>query len=342
MKRPVWVAAVNVALVLVLLLAAELALRTFFPVYPVGDPAVFEYDEELGYVLKQEQHRFKTTDYQSETVTNRLGTANFQETFSPALPTIFAVGDSYTKGSGVPADASYPFQLDLLLNSSPLYQPRFNVVNLGVPGYSGRQNVLRLTRYIEEIGTPDYILYMGSDNDAEEDLLFERGARHTHLVDGSPKWGVLVGPLQWLTTDLQLGLRLKLGIARLRQAWPGFAAANAAAGGATPVAQLQQGNLEHLAGMAQRDGIALIVTWSNSGASYDWLRSWTRGKAVRFADWRVHTEAVRRLKNRLPLANAHQGRHHRTWVNAMIARAFALEIERLQAGVESAPQRVVE
>ncbi|HEX8293243.1 MAG TPA: hypothetical protein VF570_15890, partial [Pyrinomonadaceae bacterium] len=118
------------------LLAAELALRLFAPRHYPVIPAAYEYDPELAFRLRPGAHLFRTTDHQQESVTNRMGTANFQEGFEGYESLVFAVGDSYTQGTGIPADASYPAQLDLMLNvdEGGFYAKRFGVVNLGVGG----------------------------------------------------------------------------------------------------------------------------------------------------------------------------------------------------------------
>jgi len=64
------------------------------------------------YRLKDNIHIFKTTDYQQEILTNPLGTTNFQKDFKDYQTLIFALGDSYTHGTGLQVDCSYPFQLE--------------------------------------------------------------------------------------------------------------------------------------------------------------------------------------------------------------------------------------
>ena len=59
---------------------------------------------------------------------------------------VFAVGGSFTAGDGVPADAPYPFQLDMLLNldSRGFHHKRYEVVNLGIGGYGSKQELIAL------------------------------------------------------------------------------------------------------------------------------------------------------------------------------------------------------
>jgi hypothetical protein len=54
---------------------------------------------------------FETTDHQQEIRTNLLGTVNFEEDFHRYRYRVFALGDFFTQGTGLPSDCSYPFQL---------------------------------------------------------------------------------------------------------------------------------------------------------------------------------------------------------------------------------------
>jgi hypothetical protein len=117
-------------------LVAEVLLRTFAPIYLMGRLDWFQYDEELGIRVKPSLHDLHMSDHQSEIKTSALGTVNYQDDFADYETVIFTVGDSYTQGSGLPADASYPFQMDVLLNTrSGEYRKDFAVVNLGVGAY---------------------------------------------------------------------------------------------------------------------------------------------------------------------------------------------------------------
>ena len=94
----------------------ELALRLFLPMYLTGGYIDdYTYDDELGYRLKRGWF-VQMTDYRQETYVNSLGTVNFQRDFTGYQKLVFASGDSYTQGTGLPADMSYPAQLDFELN----------------------------------------------------------------------------------------------------------------------------------------------------------------------------------------------------------------------------------
>lgn len=303
----------------------EVFLRFFLPVYPVGTLRAYQYDAELGVSLKPGIHRLETTDFQQEVQVNQLGTVNFQESFDDYGSIVFASGDSFTQGTGLPSDMSYPAQLDMILNTEAdgRYVKRSGVVNLGLAAYGGEQNLLTLRRYSEKIGRPAYILYLGCDNDLEDDQMFNSGYRHSHLVDGNPKWGIFVRPLQWLTNDLQVGLRTKMIIASLRRP-----AAGSTDGTAPSVAEMEGPVLDKINAFAKESGAVLIVSWAGSDASYDWAKEWAARNEVRFADWRPRVVSVKENIPQMPTDNPHSGGHYRGWVNRIIAEEFGVQIQK--------------
>ena len=210
---------ISLVMTLACLVVIEVVLRTFFPIYQTTIPEAFEYDPELGIKFKSGIHMFRTTDFQDEERTNKLGTFNFQEDWSAYPEMAVAAGDSFTQGTGLPADISYPGQLDLILNyTGGAYQPKIGVVNLGVPGYGGEQSLISLNRWLAaNPGRAKYILYMGCDNDADDDQLFKSGYTHSHLVEGNPRYEPFVKPLRFFATNVQLTLRIKMAIATLRR-----------------------------------------------------------------------------------------------------------------------------
>jgi hypothetical protein len=170
------------------------------------------------------------------------------------------------------------------------------------------------------------ILYLGCDNDHEDDLLFASGYRHKHLVDGSPYWGPLLRPMQWLTNDLQIGLRAKLLLSDVRRD-----RINASVGTQSPVAEIERSVIERLKIYAADHHSLLIVGWSTEGDSYDWLRSWAAENDVSFADWAPRVDSVTAAIPELPTENPHSSGHHRGWVNTIIAQEYAAAIKaRLQ------------
>lgn len=316
------------------LLFAEAALRYFRPSYTVGIPWSYQYEAERGYILGPGVHLFRTTDFQQESRVNGIGTSNFQETFAGYERLVFAVGDSYTEGIGVAADMSYPFQLDLTLNRDDqgLYIKRYGVANLGVGGYGGEQSLRNLRAWAMKLGPPSIILYMGCDNDFNDDLMFGAGYRHGVITRGSPLWGTVGAPLRWLAHETQLGVKVNRRLKERKQEQ--LRAENISRMGLgdkyPSTAELEAENLERLAAAAREYGSFLVVTWSDEGASYDWLKRWAADKGLAFADWAARTNSVRAAMPALPLDNTHSGGHHRGWTNRLIAEEFARQIQATQ------------
>ena len=309
------------------LLAAELALRLFAPRHYPVITAAYEYDPELAYRLRPGTHLFKTTDHQQEAVTNRIGTANFQEGFEGYESLVFAAGDSYTQGTGLPPDASYPAQLDLMLNrdGGGFYAKRFGVVNLGVAGFGGEQTLANVGRWGERLGPPAFILYLGCDNDFEDDVAFKSGERHRTVVAGSPAWGGMTGPLLFLLERTQLGFLARDAYNRRVKARM-MKEATANLGRKPSVAELESSVLERMKAYADARGSVLVVGWSEETESYAWLKSWAGQRGVPFADWAPRANSVREAMPKLTLDNPHSGGHHRAWVNQVVAAEFARHI----------------
>ena len=204
--------------VLFTLTAMELLLRYGYPLYFADDYQAYRYSPELGYQLKDSLCLRRSTDFQREICTNKMGTVNFQDDFSKYQTLIFAVGDSFTQGVGVPADASYPFQLDLLLNlKGDTYSPDYGVVNLGVAGYGTEQALLQIKRYQKQIGTPQYILLLGNETDCRDDRVFRSGGLHRKMLEGNPRYSpLIIRPLQWLQYETETGKRLTLALKEWR------------------------------------------------------------------------------------------------------------------------------
>ena len=74
----------------------------------------------------------------------------------------------------------------------------------------------------------------------------------------------------------------------------------------------------------------LIVSWTDlpgdPSGSYEWLQRWADENSVAFADWRPAVESTLKAIPALPAENQHLGAHYRTWINNMIAGAFADQV----------------
>jgi len=329
---------------------AEFLLRAFAPIHSVGHIDWYQYDDELAVRLKPGMHDLQLSDHLAEMKTNAMGTVNFQESFEPYDVLVFAAGDSYTQGTGSASDASYPFQLDLLLNmEAGDYRPRYGVVNLGLAAYGTDQAILAIEEYAQLIRTPDYILYFGCSNDFADDLKFENGYRHEHLIDGNPRYGIWTDLLQFLLNDVQVFKRAKFAVARMRDgireqrtatdASPGSAEARDSAG-LLNVARRQEPKFDKLLGLADRLDAVLIVSWTDfmgrDQGSYAWLKAWASANGVGFADWHPAVESVLEAIPQIPIGNPHSGGHYRTWINGIIAEAY---LDQVMLSLESDSRR---
>lgn len=284
--------------------------------------------------LRPGVHLFQTKDYQEEMRTNSLGTVNFEASFSGYRHLVFAIGDSYTQGTGLPADASYPFQLSLTLNvdASGLYRRLFGVVNLGLGAYGTTQEGLVLERYAKILRPPDVVLYLGSDNDYDDDLLFRAGYRHTHLVEGNPRWGPAFGVMARMT-EWEIFKRVKYALGTYRHGRiikPPASAALLVKGETAPsVAELVWPEVKRIVEYCRAHRILIIVSWAaDSSASYDWLKAKAASDGLGFADWRPSVDSILTEIPSLPVNNNHSGGHFRSWLNRLVAEAYAREIKK--------------
>jgi hypothetical protein len=315
------------------LTAMELFLRYGYPRYFADDYKAYRYSPKLGYRLKESLCLRRSTDYQRETCTNKMGTVNFQDDFSKYRTLIFAVGDSFTQGVGVPADASYPFQLDLLLNlQGDRYYPHYGVVNLGVAGYGTEQALLQVKRYRQQIGTPRYLLFLGNETDFQDDQTFRAGGLHRKMLEGNPRYSpLIIRPLQWLQYETETGKRLTLLLKNWRT--------GGGKKGSVPQSQnvnsveLQKPVLQKFINLSKEMHATLIVSWfpvhwsKEISPNYGALKQYAASNNLAFADWYPLVSSVLEEIPHLPAVNDHSAGHYRTWINQMIARAFARQIE---------------
>jgi hypothetical protein len=322
-------ALVMLLLLFVSLVACELLLRTFAPIRLAGIQSSYQYDDVLGYRLRPGYDGTRTTDHLQEIHTNTLGSVNYQESFRGYGKRVFALGDSYTQGTGLSPDAAYPFQLDLTLNldSEGMYSERYAVVNLGLAAFGGEQSLLALKEYAGTIGSPDFVLYLGSDNDHSDDRLFLSGYRHTHIVAGNPNWGPLLPIAMW-ASDIEVFKQVKLAVGALRRARIAKEAGAAPnAGKSAPTASPAEQSWDvilRIRDEATRQGAEFAVSWANyASPSYGWLEDAAMSEGIVFVDWNTRVESVRERVPAIPVWNAHSGGHLRPWVNRVMADAFA-------------------
>lgn len=316
------------------LTAMELLLRYGYPRYFADDYKAYRYSPELGYRLKDSLCLRRSTDYQREIYTNKMGTVNFQDDFSKYQTLIFASGDSFTQGVGVPADASYPFQLDLLLNlKGDTYYPNYGVVNLGVAGYGTEQALLQIKRYQKKIGTPHYLLFLGNETDCQDDQNFRSGGVHRKMLEGNPHYSpLIIGPLQWLQFETETGKRMTLFLKN----WHTGRGNNKNLPKPQNLngVELQKPVLQKFINLSKELHATLIISWvpcywsKEISPNYVALKQYAASNNLAFADWYPMVSSVLDKNPHLPAINDHSAGHYRTWINQMIARAFAQQIKR--------------
>lgn len=320
-----------ISVTFICLIIVETALRLFKPLYFCMPIEAYQYDEELGYRVRPELHIFNLSDYEQETRTNKLGTLNYQEDFSDYQKIIFALGDSYTQGIGVPPDASYPSQLDLYLNleNNGIYTKKYGIVNLALGPYGAEQELITLKRFAKEIRKPDIVLYLGCNNDYSDDILFKNGVRHKNIIQGSPYYGMFYYPMKWLFIDTEIGKRIKYIFQEILKRR--VAKKPTENNKRCSVAELEIDAIERIVKTGREYGAMVILSWAYAGDSYYWLKSWAAQNNVVFADWEPSVKSVLQATPLMPRDNHHSGGHHRTWVNNLIAREFAKQIQNIPA-----------
>jgi hypothetical protein len=322
---------------LVCLGLAEALLRTFAPIHLSGNQDAFRYDEETGVLLRPGIHMLHTTDHLQEIRVNELGTVNWQESFEGYPATLFTLGDSFTQGTGLSADSSYPFQLDIALNldRDGSYQPRVAVVNLGLDGSGAERSLMLLRRFRQRLGEPDGVLYLGYENDWRDDIFFRDGYTHRYIVRGSPTYGALA-PLLIRLSELQVVTRVKLALSSFRsRAVLGEAQGTHRAGqgdkpadGEENVAELEWPVIESIVQEAQDAGSFVVLSWAEGDSeSYRWLARRAGERNIPFADWYPKVQSVTERLPELSMKNPHSGGHWRPWVNRIIADEFARHVE---------------
>ena len=312
------------------ILAFEIYLKIFNPIHLTGINNAYRYDEEFGIVAKK-GYFSRVTDFKQELFVNKFGTINHKSEFYKYKKLIFSIGDSYTQGTGLPMDNSYPFQLDLMLNfENEKYKNNYGVVNLGLAGFGGEQNKLAYQKYSSIIGRPNYVLYLGCDNDFRDDIKFLTGFRHLQLIEGNDRYGIFLKPLIFIGKSeigkrIQLiagNIKYKISESKINKKIPNIEECKT-------TAEKQIEVLNYFKEESRNNDFRLIVSWTfspykenESCSSYFWLKQWASNNNVEFADW---VPSVYSVKNEIPdlqIENDHSGGHYRSWVANLIAQSF--------------------
>lgn len=324
---------ISACVIVLITILLEGSLRLFLPIHLVGYDEVYVYDEKIGAVFKPNTHYLKTTDYLQEARTNKFGTINFQESFDQYKNFIFTIGDSYTQGTGLPGDASYPFQLDFLLNvNGDEYTNEYAIINLGREATGGIQSILYLEKFKHIAPRTDYILYFACEDDVLDDTKYEKGIKHKNVIDNSPHWGIWTKPLKILKNDTEIGKRLYVLVNHVikKSLSSNLEQQNISQSrrseDSLPIPEAQLDIFLKLNKLSKGMNAKLIISWTEytpPNSRYRWLKNWAEENEIEFADWHKKVEIIKKAIPDLPVHNPHSGVHYRSWVNSLIAQSFA-------------------
>ena len=317
------------------LCSVEILLKIFSPLNFSGYYGNYEYDEDIGAILK-EGYFSKSTDYKQEIIVNSLRTINPFDDFENYKYLAFALGDSFTQGMGASLSSNYPSFLDLINNNpNEEYQKNVGIVNLGLSSNGGLQNLLLYKRYKDKLGTPDFLLYLGCDNDYYDDIRFKAGYKHKQLVSGSPYYGLALEPMKFASNS-EIIKRLKILRRSIINNNLGLNErdnkSNKFNKKCVTKAEKSIKVLDRLKNLSEKDNFELIISWvtdptfDQSCNSYDWVKSWAKENNIKFADYLPRIKSIKKQWINMPIYNDHSGGHFRTWVNFVIADTFSKAI----------------
>lgn len=328
-------AALYLAIAAVSILVLEMALRILDPINIIGYTMAYEYDPELGVVAKKDLHYINLKDYREEFHTNKLGTVNYADDFGKYSKIVYAVGDSFTQGTGLPSDASYPAQLDMMLNlRGGTYNFDYGVVNLGLGGYGSIQELAILKRFAKVLPPPDYILVMGCNNDDWDDYRITTGLLFKNPMEGNPRYGIFWRPVTWFAFKTELGKHIFTALKNLAQMKSKGVAPSGGEqkGGGEPMVTKLYPQYESIIQFAKKYNAKVIFSFTTSperiDENYKTLKQWAGEHDAAFADWAPMAASVKHAIPQMPINNDHSAGHYRPWMNYVIARGFAQEIIR--------------
>ncbi len=181
-RRAVWSGGLVLASFLLSLLVLEAAARLFarsgaFEPAPPSDRALWVYDATLGWFHRPSSfgHSTLSGPDRGRVRINALGLRG-RELAAPrpeGVRRVLVLGDSYVFGVGTDEENIFTTHLERLLNGGG---PGFEVVNLGVTGYSTDQELQLLRRLGPQL-SPNLVLVVTCDNDFRantEDFAFGR------------------------------------------------------------------------------------------------------------------------------------------------------------------------
>jgi len=312
---------------IVAILAAEIFLRIYHPVYFCNMKAQFQRDSKLGFIAKPNFKKSILTDHIIEVFTNDIGSRNYVNgnELAEYKKLVFCVGDSYTEGVGCLTDQSYPFYLDLLLNRNKgngLYEKNFAVVNLGLGAYGSIQSYIVSKIYTEKFGRfPDVIIYLICENDISDDIAFKNSRVKDNFSAEGHVFNCMRLFFDKIVENFQLSNRIKLFFTNPKQKkslnnWD-----------IKDVSKDLPG-LVDLINFSRENNIKLIISYTYYRSdNYILLKKFASQNNIYFADYKPSLESVINTMPSLPVSNRHSGGHFRSWVNFIIANSFAELLE---------------
>jgi len=164
----------------------EFIVRIFSP--QVLNPSLYIYDQKFAFTLKKDYTGFsRNLDYSINLFTNSNGfrcDKNRKNTISKQK--ILVVGDSYSFGTGVEYEESYPEILQSKLHTFGVFESN-NVLNTGIPAWGTSQELL-MTKYLQKRISPEIIIWQICENDFDNNIQYGlHTIREDSLIYNSPK-----------------------------------------------------------------------------------------------------------------------------------------------------------
>ena len=307
----------------------EISLRTFVPMHQSGDISNYEYNEDLGIVLRKNLNNVKITDHRQEVITNNFGTLNYENNFSNYDKLIFSIGDSNTMGTGVPFDSSYPFILFTGINSDD--SNNWGVVNLALAAFGTKQTLLSYDLFKKHFDKPTFVTYLADQNDHMGDYFFNLGQKHGHLIKDSPRFFGTAEYLGYISNYSEILKRIKYLI-HLEKRNKNY-----------HQEEIDFNNtfIKHYANKIinfnsklKEKNIVFIFSWHSlgkkkenvCGADYEFVKNWTKENNIIFSDWCPYFKKITKINDKIPVTNDHSASHARSWVNRIIAKSFKEKI----------------
>jgi len=153
-RKLLFILAINVAVIVVLLVVAELVFRLagfpFSGSWVPTENAIARFDDELGWTYLPGISRTLTSggrDWTLHTDANGIRVPRADHRLSPDRPSVLFIGGSYTLGQGLSYEDTFPARFEAAAAG------RYQAVNLGVQAYGTDQSLLTLRKHLKSFDT---------------------------------------------------------------------------------------------------------------------------------------------------------------------------------------------